>query len=74
MLWDGASKGKLQYSLEDLQSPAGQWRPVLPARLAGQVVLEVLPLQEAPGFLQVPSSQAPQGYLPKTEGHAVHPG
>lgn len=66
--------GAAQHSREGPGSQAGRWRPVLPARLAGQGVLVVLPPQEAPGFLRVPSSQVPRGYLPGTQGRTVSPG
>lgn len=61
------------HSLEGPGYRAGRWRPVLPARLSVRAVLLVLPLQEAPDFLQAPSSQAPQGYPPRIKRHIVTP-
>lgn len=61
------------HSLEGPGHRAGRWRPVLPARLSVREVLLVLPLQEAPDFLQAPSSQAPQGYPPRIKRHIVTP-
>lgn len=61
-------------SLEGPRCQAGQWRPVLPARLGVPAVLLVLPLREAPDRLQAPSSRVPRGCPPRTKRHSVKPG